>query len=168
MQTTPLDLGDADAIRAGVRRTYAAVARGENDGCCGTTSCGCSTGTAAPIDMIGVAYQGVEGYVADADLGLGCGVPTELASQVFGEWTRACARLCRERGIARPLCYAPRRARGVVLVRERADRPYTVLSVLGMGRGWEAGAPVDDRLVQRALPLAGRGIVAPAAVDRAA
>src|SRR5687767_12952574 len=85
METTPLDLGDADAIRAGVRRTYAAVARGENDGCCGTTSCGCSTGTAAPIDMIGVAYQGVEGYVADADLGLGCGVPTELAELAPGQ-----------------------------------------------------------------------------------
>jgi SAM-dependent methyltransferase len=31
------------------------------------------------LDMIGNVYASVEGYVAEADLGLGCGVPTEHA-----------------------------------------------------------------------------------------
>ena len=29
--------------------------------------------------MIGDAYKAVDGYVADADLGLGCGLPTQHA-----------------------------------------------------------------------------------------
>lgn len=43
--------------------------------CCGV-SCGCST-----IDYAVMAddYSGMNGYVADADLGLGCGLPTEFA-----------------------------------------------------------------------------------------
>jgi SAM-dependent methyltransferase len=31
------------------------------------------------VNMIGDAYEGTEGYVADADLGLGCGLPVEHA-----------------------------------------------------------------------------------------
>lgn len=43
--------------------------------CCGAT-CGCST-----IDSAIMAddYSKLQGYVADADLGLGCGLPTEFA-----------------------------------------------------------------------------------------
>jgi arsenite methyltransferase len=43
--------------------------------CCGAT-CGCST-----IDYTIMAddYSNLKGYVADADLGLGCGLPTEFA-----------------------------------------------------------------------------------------
>ena len=43
--------------------------------CCGAT-CGCST-----VDYAVMAddYSKLEGYVADADLGLGCGLPTEFA-----------------------------------------------------------------------------------------
>jgi arsenite methyltransferase len=43
--------------------------------CCGAT-CGCST-----IDYSVMAddYTKLEGYLADADLGLGCGLPTEFA-----------------------------------------------------------------------------------------
>ncbi len=81
---TPLP-GDADAIRADVRRAYAAVARGDDDGCCGPTTCSCSSDASASINMIGDAYAGVEGYVADADLGLGCGVPTEFAELAPGQ-----------------------------------------------------------------------------------
>lgn len=66
----------AEAIRALVRDKYGAIARKEGS-CCGS-SCGCDSG-ADGIDMIGDAYQAVEGYVAEADLGLGCGLPTEHA-----------------------------------------------------------------------------------------
>jgi arsenite methyltransferase len=67
----------AEEIRALVREKYGAIARKEVTGC-GASSCGCEGG-ADGIDMIGDAYKPVEGYVADADLGLGCGLPTEHA-----------------------------------------------------------------------------------------
>ena len=80
------------------------------------------------------------------------GLPTPLAAQVFGEWARACARLCRERGLAEPLRYAPDPGRGAVLARESGGE-YVVVSALGMGAAWEAGAVVGERQVRRARPL---------------
>ncbi|HNP95032.1 MAG TPA: arsenite methyltransferase, partial [Cyclobacteriaceae bacterium] len=49
--------------------------------CCGAT-CGCST-----IDEAIMAedYEKLEGYVKDADLGLGCGLPTEYAQIKEGD-----------------------------------------------------------------------------------
>jgi arsenite methyltransferase len=63
---------EAESIRSLVRDKYGAIARRE------TSCCGCDSGVDG-IDMIGNAYQSVDGYVAEADLGLGCGVPTEHA-----------------------------------------------------------------------------------------
>jgi arsenite methyltransferase len=62
----------AENIRALVRDKYGAIARRETS-CCGSDS------AADGIDMIGDAYRSVDGYVAEADLGLGCGVPTQHA-----------------------------------------------------------------------------------------
>lgn len=60
-------------VKEVVRAKYDEIARkGEKTGC----ACGCG---ADSISMIGDAYEDVEGYVPDADLGLGCGLPTELA-----------------------------------------------------------------------------------------
>ena len=42
-------------------------------GCCGAL-CGCSD-----TDLMAEDYSQLEGYVSDADLGLGCGLPTEFA-----------------------------------------------------------------------------------------
>ena len=50
-------------------RSPAPAARAPSCGCCADGS----------LDMIGDAYQTVEGYVADADLALGCGLPTRHA-----------------------------------------------------------------------------------------
>ncbi len=66
----------AEEIRALVREKYGAIARKETS-CCGSSSGAC--GGAEGIDMIGDAYKSVEGYLAEADLGLGCGLPTEHA-----------------------------------------------------------------------------------------
>lgn len=78
-EPTPSD----DALRQAVRDKYAAVARGEALSCCApATSCCSPTPGAvetAEINMIGDAYDGVDGYVEDADLGLGCGLPVEHA-----------------------------------------------------------------------------------------
>ena len=68
-----------DTLRATVRDTYAAVARGEALSCCSPTD------GATEINMIGDAYDGVEGYVADADLKLGCGLPVEHAGLAPGQ-----------------------------------------------------------------------------------
>ena len=62
-----------------VKEKYTQIAdqsKSENEsGCCGA-ACGCST-----VDYAVMAddYSKLEGYVADADLGLGCGLPTEFA-----------------------------------------------------------------------------------------
>ena len=89
------------------------------------------------------------------------GLPEELARQLFGAWLRACDRLCRERGLADPLRYAPRLGRGVLLVRD-GDR-YVVGSAIGLGAAWPAGAPVGEAVLRRARPLTQRPPPPPAA-----
>jgi hypothetical protein len=81
------------------------------------------------------------------------GLPADLGRQVFGEWAAACARVCRRRGYAEPLRYAPLPGRGAVLARERPNGDYVVLSALGMGPRWQPGATVAARDVGAARPL---------------
>lgn len=50
-------------------------------GCCGT-GCGCATVDEA---IMAEDYTHVQGYVADADLGLGCGLPTAFAAIKEGD-----------------------------------------------------------------------------------
>jgi len=68
-----------DSLRTTVRDRYAAVARGDALSCCGDADC------ADEINMIGDAYDDVEGYVAEADLKLGCGLPVEHAGLEPGQ-----------------------------------------------------------------------------------
>ena len=81
------------------------------------------------------------------------GLPELLTRQIFGAWARACARLCRERGLTEPLRYAPEPGRGVIIAREHAAAPYTVVSALGMDPTWQVGSPISEREVRRARPL---------------
>jgi hypothetical protein len=81
------------------------------------------------------------------------GLPSILAAQVFGEWARACSRLCRERGTAEPLRYAPDPGRGAIIARDPNRGEYVVVSALGMGPAWKAGTVVGERQVRRARPL---------------
>jgi SAM-dependent methyltransferase len=68
-----------EELRDTVRAKYAEIAAA-SDSCCAEVSC-CDGGASEPGDftMIGDAYDGVEGYQSDADLGLGCGLPVEHA-----------------------------------------------------------------------------------------
>jgi SAM-dependent methyltransferase len=84
---------DDATLREAVRAKYAAIASSDasggdgstDDTCCGP-SCGCASGDDSGVSsMIGDEYDGVEGYVAEADLKLGCGVPTDLADLQPGE-----------------------------------------------------------------------------------
>lgn len=68
-----------DSLRTTVRDRYAAVARGDALSCCGDAD------GAEEINMIGDAYDDVEGYVAEADLKLGCGLPVEHAGLEPGQ-----------------------------------------------------------------------------------
>ena len=72
-----------DEVRALVRERYGAIAR-EIGSCCAPSRCGPEI---APdgLNVIGNAYDGVAGRVADADLNLGCGAPTQHAALKRGE-----------------------------------------------------------------------------------
>jgi ubiquinone/menaquinone biosynthesis C-methylase UbiE len=69
----------SDQIKEMVKEQYGSIAdqsRSVNaSGCCGS-GCGCSSTDEA---IMAEDYSKLEGYVADADLGLGCGIPTEFA-----------------------------------------------------------------------------------------
>ena len=74
-----------DQLRETVRRKYADIARSSSDCCSSSSCCAEKTGGGVGYSMIGEAYEGVEGYVADADLKLGCGVPVEHAGMEPGQ-----------------------------------------------------------------------------------
>jgi arsenite methyltransferase len=68
-------------IKSVVRDRYGAIAAGAAQGCCSAPG-GCGDGA---LDMIGDAYADLAGYVPEADLGLGCGVPTRHAGIEEGD-----------------------------------------------------------------------------------
>ena len=66
-------------IKELVRNKYGEIARlPAGSSCCGGQSC-CTGGKTDSSVYIGEDYSRVEGYESEADLGLGCGVPTEHA-----------------------------------------------------------------------------------------
>lgn len=69
---------NAEQLKAIVREKYGAIAQQSKEqnlkSCCGTG--GCST---VDYSVFSDDYTHLEGYNADADLGLGCGLPTEFA-----------------------------------------------------------------------------------------
>ncbi len=81
------------------------------------------------------------------------GLPEPLLRQIIGVWTALCARLCHERGLTGYLRYGAARGHGIVIIRERDDAPYTVLSALGGHTACVAGHTVDEPFVQMARPL---------------
>jgi len=73
-----------DQLREIVRQKYAEIVNASTSSCC-TPCCGTDEQTEEEFNMIGDAYDGVDGYVADADLGLSCGVPVEHAGLKPGQ-----------------------------------------------------------------------------------
>ncbi len=72
---------DRDQVHDVVKSGYAEVAR-RGSGCCGNTAADAHAATAT---LIGYTEQDITGAAADANLGLGCGNPTALASLKPGE-----------------------------------------------------------------------------------
>lgn len=69
-----------EEIKSIVKEKYQEIATKPESSCC-STDCGC---TRAEIDVMADDYSELEGYVPEADLHLGCGIPTEIANITEG------------------------------------------------------------------------------------
>ncbi len=69
-------------IKQVVKEKYSRIVKNvnQNKGC----SC-CGTSTDTDYSVFSDSYQGIDGYVSEADLGLECGLPTEFANISDGE-----------------------------------------------------------------------------------
>lgn len=73
---------NSNEIKEVVKEKYGEIARSNKTGC----GCGCgSSEKIVDYTIIKDEYHNLEGYVADADLGLGCGMPTEFAGIKKGD-----------------------------------------------------------------------------------
>jgi len=75
----------AEDLKLVVKEKYGSIANQSvlisQQGCCGTSGC-CGD---FEISMIGDEYNDVKGHFEDADLGLGCGIPTQFAAIKIGD-----------------------------------------------------------------------------------
>ena len=75
---------NAENLKASVKEKYSEIALQDKEmnesSCCGAG--GCSTEV---YNIMTDNYEGLEGYNADADLGLGCGLPTQFAQIKKGD-----------------------------------------------------------------------------------
>ncbi|MDO8368821.1 MAG: arsenite methyltransferase [Saprospiraceae bacterium] len=72
----------AEQIKAVVREKYSEIAL--QDKGCNEASC-CGVGTPGTYTIMSDSYTELEGYNPDADLGLGCGLPTQFAQIQAGD-----------------------------------------------------------------------------------
>ena len=73
-----------EELREMVKEKYGEIAE-SNSSCCGPTSCCGPENNVVEYSVLQDDYTKVDGYVAEADLGLGCGMPTELAAIKEGD-----------------------------------------------------------------------------------
>jgi len=72
-----------DEIKKMVKEKYSSIAEGKVKSCCSSSSC-CGPADDTVIN-IQDNYEGQKGYAKEADLGLGCGLPTEFAGIKEGD-----------------------------------------------------------------------------------
>ena len=71
-----------ETIKSEMMKSYANIANSNNSGgCCNNTSW-CTNDS---FSSMTVDYNKIEGYYKEADLSLGCGIPTEIASIKEGD-----------------------------------------------------------------------------------
>jgi len=73
-------------IKQVVKEKYGEIAMQqsqENEGCCGPGCCG--TSKVVDYSMFKDSYDHLDGYLPEADMGLGCGLPTEFANIKKGD-----------------------------------------------------------------------------------
>ncbi len=74
-----------DKIKEVVKNKYSEIAKVSNlSSCCGPSSC-CQSDPSADFTTFQDSYEDLEGYIKEADLGLGCGLPTEFADIKKGD-----------------------------------------------------------------------------------
>lgn len=66
-----------EELKEVVRKKYAEIAVSNQD--CGCSCCGTDSGATFDYTIMSDDYTKVDGYYSEADLGLGCGLPTEHA-----------------------------------------------------------------------------------------
>ena len=78
-------LQSPDQIKQSVKEKYASISN-QSDGssCCGPSGC-CSPESTVDYTIFSDDYSKLEGYNPDADLNLGCGLPTEYAKMKPGD-----------------------------------------------------------------------------------
>lgn len=76
-ETSTAEKSSTATIKEAVRSAYAEIAVSATQGC----GCGCGT----DVNLAPDRYTNEAGYVPEADLGLGCGMPTEFADLKEGE-----------------------------------------------------------------------------------
>jgi ubiquinone/menaquinone biosynthesis C-methylase UbiE len=78
-------MNNNENIKEMVKDRYSRIAKNaglNKSSCCGTESACCSV---EEINMVNDNYTDLEGYAQDADLGLGCGIPTQFAGIKAGQ-----------------------------------------------------------------------------------
>lgn len=74
-----------DDIKKSVKEKYAKISEQKGEaGCCGPSGC-CSPDSSVDYTIFSDDYSKLEGYNPDADLNLGCGLPTEFAKMKPGD-----------------------------------------------------------------------------------
>lgn len=71
----------SEEIKQVVKEKYGEIAAKNQQGC----GCGCKSSKIVGYTIMEDEYDHLDGYVEDADLGLGCGVPTEYAGIKKGD-----------------------------------------------------------------------------------
>jgi len=71
-------------IKEIVKEKYGEIAKSSTS-CCGPSSCCGSSNEIVGYTVMNDEYAHLDGYVAEADLGLGCGLPTEFAGIKNGD-----------------------------------------------------------------------------------
>lgn len=79
-------MNTANELKQVVKEKYGEIAKAsKSSGCCGPTCCGGEESKIVGYTVMNDEYDNLDGYVADADLGLGCGLPTEQAGIKKGD-----------------------------------------------------------------------------------
>lgn len=77
-------MDDLKNVKEIVKEKYGDIAKSSSS-CCGPSSCCGSTNEIVGYTVMNDEYTHLKGYVADADLSLGCGLPTEFAGIKKGD-----------------------------------------------------------------------------------
>jgi len=77
-------MDDLKNVKEIVKEKYGEIAKSSSS-CCGPSSCCGSTNEIVGYTVMNDEYTHLEGYVADSDLSLGCGLPTEFAGIKKGD-----------------------------------------------------------------------------------